>query len=72
MRAREQGYNLVGITETWWDDTYDWSVNMEGYRLFRKDRKGRRGGGVALYVSNQLECVELCLRMEDREFMGQD
>ncbi|PKU38249.1 dtw domain-containing protein 2 [Limosa lapponica baueri] len=38
---------------------------MEGYRLFRKDRLGRQGGGVALYVNDQLECVELHLRMDE-------
>jgi len=36
-----QGYDLIGITETWWDGCYDWSVGMEGYRLFRKYRQGR-------------------------------
>ncbi|GAB0185452.1 hypothetical protein GRJ2_001010500 [Grus japonensis] len=60
-----QGYDLIGITETWWDSSYDWSVGMEGYRLFRKDRQGRRGGGIALYVSDQLECMELHLGMEE-------
>lgn len=36
----------------------------EGYRLFRKDRLRRRGG-VALHVKEQLECMELCLAMDD-------
>ncbi|GAB0183945.1 mitochondrial enolase superfamily member 1 [Grus japonensis] len=58
-----QGYDLIGITETWWDSSYDWSVGMEGYRLFRKDRQGRQGGGIALYVNDQLECMELHLAM---------
>ena len=44
---------------------------MEGYRLFRKDRQGRRGEGVALYVNDQLERMELCLGMGE-ELMGQD
>ncbi|XP_010117321.1 PREDICTED: uncharacterized protein C5orf42-like, partial [Chlamydotis macqueenii] len=39
--ARLQGYDFTGITETWWDGSYDWSVVMEGYKLFRKDRQGR-------------------------------
>ena len=39
-----QGYDLIGITETQWDDSYDWSVGMEGYRLFRKDRQGDEEG----------------------------
>ena len=36
-----QSYDLTGIMETWWDGSYDWSVGMEEYRLFRKDRQGR-------------------------------
>ncbi|KAM9590815.1 uncharacterized protein ACIBXB_005869 [Morphnus guianensis] len=60
-----QGYGLIGITEMWWDGSYDWSVGMEGYRLFRKDRQGRQGGGVNLYVNDQLECMELCLGMDE-------
>ncbi|XP_050769877.1 LOW QUALITY PROTEIN: adenosine 5'-monophosphoramidase HINT1-like [Gymnogyps californianus] len=31
MRVQLQGYDLVGITETWWDGSRDWSVAMEGY-----------------------------------------
>ena len=61
--ARLQGYDVTGITETWWDGSYNWSVGMEGQRLFRKDRQGRPGGDIALYVSDQLECVELRLGM---------
>ncbi|GAB0186348.1 mitochondrial enolase superfamily member 1 [Grus japonensis] len=60
-----QGYDLIGITEMWWDSSYDCSVGMEGYRLFRKDRQGRRGGGVALYINDQLECMELHLGMDE-------
>lgn len=33
--------------------------------LFRKDRLARQGGGVALYVREQLECIELHLREGD-------
>lgn len=32
---------------------------MGGYRCFWRDRQGRRGGGVVLYVTEGLECVEL-------------
>ena len=34
---------------------------MEDYVLFRKDRLGKQGGGVALYVREQLECTQLHL-----------
>ncbi|PKU41195.1 hypothetical protein llap_8496 [Limosa lapponica baueri] len=63
--VRLQGYDLIGITGMWWDDSYDWSVGMEEYRLLRKDRQGRRGGSVALYVNEQLECMELHLGMDE-------
>ena len=36
---------------------------MDGYRLLRKGRLGRRGGGVALAPRVQLECTELHLGM---------
>ena len=38
--------DIVGITETWLDDSYDWAGNVQGYSLFREDRKNRRGGEV--------------------------
>ena len=37
--------DLVAITETWWDNSHDWSAAMDGYKIFRRDRQGRRGGG---------------------------
>jgi len=39
---------------------------MEAYRLLRKDRQGRFGGGVSLYVSDQLEYMELRLDMDEQ------
>ena len=33
-----ESYDLVAITETWWDESHDWSVVINGYRLFRRDR----------------------------------
>ena len=32
---------------------------MDGYKLFRRDRQGSRGGGVALYVRDCFGCTEL-------------
>ncbi|GAB0179105.1 hypothetical protein GRJ2_000375800 [Grus japonensis] len=58
-------YDLIGITEAWWDGSYDWSVGMERYSAFRKDRQGRGRGGVTLYVNDQLQCMELHLGMDE-------
>lgn len=32
-------YDLVAITGTWWDKLCDWNVTINGYELFRRDRK---------------------------------
>ena len=48
VSVRSQGHDLIASTETWWGSSHDWNVVMDGYRLFRKDRPARRGGGVAL------------------------
>jgi len=45
-----ESYVLIAITETWWDESHDWSVATNGYRLFRRDRQGRRGKGIALHI----------------------
>ncbi|GAB0204560.1 hypothetical protein GRJ2_002921600 [Grus japonensis] len=60
-----QGYDLIGITEMWWDGSYDGNLGMQGHRLFRKDRQGRQGGDIALYVNDQLERMELHLGMDE-------
>ena len=54
--------DLIAITETWWDESRDWNVGLDGYRLFRRDRQGRRGGGVALYLKKTLQSEELSLK----------
>jgi len=54
-----QGYDKTGITEMWWDGSYDWSAGMEGHSLFGKDREGRQGGGIALYFNDQLWYMEI-------------
>lgn len=43
-------YDVIGITETWWDSSQDRSAAVNGYRLFRKDSLRMQGGGVALYA----------------------
>ncbi|XP_068520926.1 uncharacterized protein [Anas acuta] len=54
---------LIAITEAiWWDKSHNWNTGMEGYKLYRRDRQGRKGGGVALYVKKWIDCEELPLR----------
>jgi len=65
--VRSQGHDLIPITETWWDSLHDWDAVMDGYMLFRKERPTIQGGGVAVYVREQLECIELCLGAEEEK-----
>ena len=55
-------YDVLAITKTWWDESHNWNTLIEDYRHFRRDRQGRRGAGVALYVRKWIDCEELCLR----------
>ncbi|KAK4810956.1 hypothetical protein QYF61_013364, partial [Mycteria americana] len=57
--VHQENYDMVAITETWWGDSHNWSAAMDGYKRFRRDRRGRRGGGVALYVRECLDSLEL-------------
>ncbi|RMC15084.1 hypothetical protein DUI87_07264 [Hirundo rustica rustica] len=43
--------------KTWWDDSHGWSSALSGYKLFRRDRQGRRGGGVALCIKQTFDTV---------------
>ncbi|GAB0187131.1 hypothetical protein GRJ2_001178400 [Grus japonensis] len=57
--VQQENYDIVAITETWWDDSHNWSAAMDGYKLFRREQQGRRGDGVALYVRESFDCLEL-------------
>jgi hypothetical protein len=51
--------HIVMVSETWFNIRTLKEVN--GYQLFAKDREQIRGGGVAIYVRNDLTCNELNL-----------
>jgi len=57
--VQQDTYDLFTITETWWDDSHDWSAAVDGYKLFRRDRRGKRAIGAALYIRNCFDCLEL-------------
>jgi len=44
---------------------HDWNAVLDGYVPFRKGRPTRQGGGIALYVREQLECMELYLGVHE-------
>lgn len=48
--VKQQNYETVTIMEMWWDESHSWNAALGGYKLFRRDRQGRRDGGIALCV----------------------
>ena len=53
--ACTEEFDIIGITETWLEISgkhFLPEVEIDGYTLFHKDREGRKGGGVAIYVKN--------------------
>ena len=57
--------HIIGITESWANnDITDAELGLESYAMFRKDRAGRRGGGVLLYIKDTIPAYELQLKEE--------
>lgn len=34
---------VSAITETWWNGIHDWNSQLEGYKLFKRNRPNKRG-----------------------------
>ena len=52
--------HIIGITESRANnDITDAELGLEGYVMFRKDRMGRRGGGVLLYIKETIPALHI-------------
>ena len=52
--------HIIGITESWVNrDITEAELGVTGYVMFRRDRIGRRGGGVILYVKESIQAYEI-------------
>merc|ERR1711954_456102 len=58
--VKEEEFLLMNFMETWLNDTVKEDADIEGYRIFRADRKGRIRGGEATYLNNRIEANEIC------------
>lgn len=45
---------LIGMMETWWDNSYVWNVETEGCNLLKRKRNNRKGGVNALCLKSRL------------------
>ena len=53
--VKENNIIIMNLTETWLDDTIEEIVEIEGYGVFRCDRKNRVRGGTAIYIHDKIE-----------------
>ena len=49
-------FDIIAISETWVSEPEQNKFNINGYDVYHTARKNKRGGGVALYVKQELEC----------------
>ena len=57
--------HIIGITESWaTTDISDVELGLRGYVMFRKDRIGRKSGGVILYIKESIQANEIKLEKE--------
>ena len=55
----ENNILAINFTETWLNESITEDINIKGYQIFRCDRKGREGGGVAIYLKDDYEAKKL-------------
>ena len=62
LYLKEEDVGIVGVTETWLtEEILTSEYSLEGYTLIRKDRKDlikSRGGGLALYIKDEINFSE--------------
>ena len=50
-----KGPLVLGLSETWLNNTFtDANVATDNYKLYRRDRTGKRGGGILVYVHDSI------------------
>jgi len=64
----EYSPRIIGIAESWCtNDVGDAQLHLQGYNMFRNDRQSGVGGGVLLYIHQDLAAVP-CKELNDVGF----
>ena len=58
--TKENKIILMNITETWLNKTIKEDAEIEGYKIFRGDRKEKKNGGAAIYLYDRIEAEQIC------------
>jgi len=80
MLIKESNIDVLAISETWLSNIIpDSFVNIKGYNLYRKDRLNTMGGGVAIFIkenithtiptnlTNDMELIHVQIKLEHRK-----
>ena len=46
-------YDIVAVSETWFMEENNWRTGLEGYKVYRSDRK-EKIGGVSIWVEDSI------------------
>ena len=58
--VKENKIDIVFVTETWFnEDILDGEVHIDGFQCFRGDRKHKIGGGVAIYIHDNIKATKI-------------
>ena len=53
-------FDVVAVSESWLThNTPRNRFHIDGFKIFRNDRKDKRGGGVCVYVKDELSCKQI-------------
>ena len=53
-KVDSKAYDIVAVSETWFEES-NWRTGLEGYKVYRCDRKERiGGGGVTIWVKDSI------------------
>lgn len=81
--AELRNFDIICLTETWLDyRTSDETLNIEGFKLYRRDRTGDNHGGVCVYAKSNvysrrrtdlelqdIECIWIEINTQHRKFL---
>ena len=54
MSLLGNNFSVIGFTETWFNDIISPLINIDNYTMIEKHRDNKKGGGVCLFVNNDL------------------
>ena len=61
--------DVCALSEPWLEKhRNDETFLIDGYELYRRDRKMKRGGGVAIYIKSNVESCELTMSHDNATY----